>query len=449
MKKGIKSWILIIPLLVFTFALQVAIIINASIISKDSNELNKLMTDCADDVNDITSLQAGSSLLSETATSFVYIACISESEDVNVTPLIGYASELQLPRRPVNILANLKARGVDNDIYELMVSAANNVTEMMNVQYQAIALVRSVYNIENKTLDVIPVYRLTDAEKALSDDAKLDRALSLLWANDYSLRKRDVSTNVNQSLSIVRSRASAKEKEINAILDFNKTLNWIFTVLIALTLLAFFFIFITYLIIPVMKFRRGIENEERLPIRGLYETRILARSYNDLFDKKTLYETELMISAETDALTGLKNRNALNKIFQQDVGPTSVVLFVFDVNNLKHINDEEGHSAGDLLIQKASNCIMKTFNLNDSFQAYRFGGDEFIAIIKNVSQADVDKLMIDFSIAQKEYDISIACGYEYVADGSDTSYSKLFKRADRNMYDDKINNHSNNEGNEL
>lgn len=440
MRKGVKSWLLILPMLLMTFILQIGLIINASVISTLSNMLSQTMTDSAENVSDISTLQSRFSLLSETATSFIIKPYNDETGTVNEAPLLGYASELaQSSRDPDVVLARIKARGVQDDVYEYASIAATKVKEMMQIQYHAIALTRSVYPTNNRQLDVIPDYVLSEEEKALSDQDKLEKALSLLWDTDYSIRKRDISSNASQAMSLVKSRASVRQIELNNRLNLNKVFNWIFTVLIVLTLFSFFFVVIKYIIIPIVKYTRNIEEDKKLPVMGLYETRVLARSYNELVEKKKIYEKDLVNSVETDALTGLKSRYALNSIFQQEVGPTSIALFVFDVNNLKVINDDQGHDAGDELIQRASNCIMKTFNFNDSFLAYRFGGDEFVAIIKNITKADIDNLMAEFATAQKDYEVSIACGYEYEEDGSNTSYSQLFKRADRNMYDDKRN----------
>ncbi|MBQ9449450.1 MAG: GGDEF domain-containing protein [Acholeplasmatales bacterium] len=440
MRKGVKSWLLILPMILMTFILQIGLIINASVISTLSNMLSQTMTDSAENVSDISTLQSRFSLLSETATSFIIKPYNDETGTVNEAPLLGYASELaQSSRDPDAVLARIKARGVQDDVYEYASIAATKVKEMMQIQYHAIALTRSVYPTNNRQLDAIPDYVLSEEEKALSDQDKLEKALSLLWDTDYSIRKRDISSNASQAMSLVKSRASVRQIELNNRLNLNKVFNWVFTVLIVLTLFSFFFVVIKYIIIPIVKYTRNIEEDEKLPVMGLYETRVLARSYNELVEKKKIYEKDLVNSVETDALTGLKSRYALNSIFQQEVGPTSIALFVFDVNNLKVINDDQGHDAGDELIQRASNCIMKTFNFNDSFLAYRFGGDEFVAIIKNITKADIDNLMAEFATAQKDYEVSIACGYEYEEDGSNTSYSQLFKRADRNMYDDKRN----------
>ena len=169
MRKGVKSWLLILPMILMTFILQIGLIINASVISTLSNMLSQTMTDSAENVSDISTLQSRFSLLSETATSFIIKPYNDETGTVNEAPLLGYASELaQSSRDPDAVLARIKARGVQDDVYEYASIAATKVKEMMQIQYHAIALTRSVYPTNNRQLDAIPDYVLSEEEKALS-----------------------------------------------------------------------------------------------------------------------------------------------------------------------------------------------------------------------------------------------------------------------------------------
>ena len=443
MKRGIKSWVLMVPIIISVFTVQVGLIVSSGVISRLSNELSFETTKASNCTSEITSLQAGSSILSETSTAFVYMPYIEKTGQVNAEPLISYATEISnAARRPNTVLANLKAQGVDNDIYAIMSEAAGYVNEMMKTQYHAIALVRSEYDINMTILEAIPKYELTDAEKALSKDEKLEKAFELLHSSDYTGKKRDISRIIGISYDTIKAKAAAKEADLNSQVKICRGLNWGFTTVIFFLLLAFFAIIIVFVLVPLYHSIKLIENDELMPIRGLYENRVFAKTYNELRNKKQIYEKHLEESVETDALTGLKSRYSLNQIFQQPVGPTSVALFVFDVNYLKQTNDSLGHDVGDQLIVKASNCILKAFNVNDSFLAYRFGGDEFIVILKDILKTDIEKILEDFKNEQSINNVSIACGYAYEDDGKDTSYSQLFKRADRNMYTNKESEHS-------
>jgi diguanylate cyclase (GGDEF)-like protein len=87
--------------------------------------------------------------------------------------------------------------------------------------------------------------------------------------------------------------------------------------------------------------------------------------------------------ARSDSLTGFGNHRA----FQDDLlaaidrckTNAPVTLVAFDLDNLKQINDRQGHNAGDLYITTVAACIRET--IADAGQIYRTGGDEFMAIL--------------------------------------------------------------------
>lgn len=88
-----------------------------------------------------------------------------------------------------------------------------------------------------------------------------------------------------------------------------------------------------------------------------------------------------------DSLTNLPNRNTfikeLNKQFEKCIknNTFSAVLFI-DIDDFKKINDSLGHNAGDLLLQRVSLSMSRLIGNDDVIG--RFGGDEFLILIRNV-----------------------------------------------------------------
>ena len=80
-----------------------------------------------------------------------------------------------------------------------------------------------------------------------------------------------------------------------------------------------------------------------------------------------------------DALTGLYNRNFFGPFLQHEPMPAQAIVFIFDVDNLKTVNDQYGHAAGDGLIRGAARILRNAFR--DSDIVARIGGDEFFAMI--------------------------------------------------------------------
>ena len=146
--------------------------------------------------------------------------------------------------------------------------------------------------------------------------------------------------------------------------------------------------------------------------------------------------------ASVDALTGVKNKHAyleaedkLNLQIAENETPEFAIT-ILDVNDLKKINDIEGHQAGDQYLREACRIICTIFKHSPVF---RIGGDEFAAISRGDDYAHIDELCrtVDRHNAEasRTGGIVIACGMaRYENDGS---VAPVFERADQRMYENK------------
>lgn len=111
-------------------------------------------------------------------------------------------------------------------------------------------------------------------------------------------------------------------------------------------------------------------------------------------------------------------------------------IVILDVNDLKQINDEEGHQAGDEHLRDACRVICEIFSHSPVF---RVGGDEFAVVAQGRGYAAIDDLVarvIDHNTeAMQNGGAVIACGMAKYEDDPSASY--VFERADINMYDNK------------
>lgn len=92
--------------------------------------------------------------------------------------------------------------------------------------------------------------------------------------------------------------------------------------------------------------------------------------------------------AETDLLTGLKNRRSVMSFLQAAIDQTKsensrLSVMMIDLDHFKTINDTYGHLAGDICLKKVAQLIQQNVR-NTSDLAGRFGGEEFIVVIKNI-----------------------------------------------------------------
>ena len=146
---------------------------------------------------------------------------------------------------------------------------------------------------------------------------------------------------------------------------------------------------------------------------------------------------ELKNKVYLDEATGLPNKNKCEEILTLEVEPYTAIC-VFDLNNLRIINNQQGHERGDLYINSFAKCLRKGVDVNQFVG--RYGGDEFIAFFKDVTKEDVTRNLESVKRVCEngsEIPLSFAAGYAYSNDFSGFTMRELFCQADKNMYIDK------------
>jgi diguanylate cyclase (GGDEF)-like protein len=143
-----------------------------------------------------------------------------------------------------------------------------------------------------------------------------------------------------------------------------------------------------------------------------------------------------------DPLTEALNRHAFHSMQHGDEvqtdGALSGVVVMIDVDNLKGINDKFGHVAGDAVIRAAANSVRNLIRADDLL--FRWGGDEFVAIIPNSTLATVcerlsplaDGIMARVTPSGPPLRFSISWGGAEFGDR--TSLDSAMKAADQAMY---------------
>lgn len=136
-------------------------------------------------------------------------------------------------------------------------------------------------------------------------------------------------------------------------------------------------------------------------------------------------------SFKRDALTKVLNRHCFYRDAEKYKDKIIAVLSV-DLNNLKRINDSEGHAAGDVAIFTTAECIRK--HLIKGCFLYRTGGDEFMVLCpRHVASLAELKLMIEnISEEMKKTPYRCAIGLAEYRQGE--SFDNLCARADADMY---------------
>ena len=176
------------------------------------------------------------------------------------------------------------------------------------------------------------------------------------------------------------------------------------------------------------------EKDGRRLIVGLKDVDAQVRQENEY--KRSLATAQSL--ANLDPLTGVRSRHAYLKeeniidrrIAEHMQSPFAVVMF--DVNELKQVNDRDGHRAGDQYLRDASGIIGDIFR---GCPVYRLGGDEFAVILQGDDYSRIDEFMSAMQRHNEGDGIKIACGCAKFE--NDACVATVFDRADRNMYQNK------------
>ena len=140
-----------------------------------------------------------------------------------------------------------------------------------------------------------------------------------------------------------------------------------------------------------------------------------------------------------DTLTGVYNRNYFLKYDFNKLSSLPCSYIMCDCNDLKGVNDNLGHGAGDQYIKKIAN-IMKNVLPKEGI-CVRWGGDEFLLIVENCDEEACKKLVEEIEeqqkIKKKEIPyMEIAIGYQ-VRRNLHREEDEIIQAADQNMYEDK------------
>lgn len=152
-------------------------------------------------------------------------------------------------------------------------------------------------------------------------------------------------------------------------------------------------------------------------------------------------QQEHLSRANKDQLTGLKNRRAFDLeysrlVLDSEEKSQSNVLAVIDIDHFKQVNDNFGHLIGDEVLLAMAN-LMKSFFERDNY-LYRFGGEEFVILLKHVSLSEAENLLEELrqeienhrfpQVDQK----TISGGYVPISISGGSTL--LFERADAALY---------------
>ncbi|MBZ9752348.1 sensor domain-containing diguanylate cyclase [Deinococcus sp. HMF7604] len=136
--------------------------------------------------------------------------------------------------------------------------------------------------------------------------------------------------------------------------------------------------------------------------------------------------------ARTDNLTGLHNRYAFEQVFNAE--DSARLLIVMDLDGLKGVNDQQGHTSGDELLRTFSQHLRDLER--EGVTAYRLGGDEFALLAPLEAEAELTGRLQDIERAMQTNHPSSGVSFG-VAHTSAAPKVSTFDEADQRMYHHK------------
>jgi diguanylate cyclase (GGDEF)-like protein len=164
---------------------------------------------------------------------------------------------------------------------------------------------------------------------------------------------------------------------------------------------------------------------------------------------ETVASAQTFDRSNTDALTGIANRGALNTQAPESFKRSSLIgiplsLLIFDIDKFKSVNDSFGHPAGDYVLQEVAKVVRdKLIRGNDFFA--RSGGEEFCLLLLGTPPPLAEEIAerIRATIESHAFmfegtmiPITISLGVAYKME-SDQSWEEIYERADKAMYHSK------------
>jgi len=159
-----------------------------------------------------------------------------------------------------------------------------------------------------------------------------------------------------------------------------------------------------------------------------------------LFDAILSQFEQLREQALADPLTGVGNRRRMQQLLTEldnaDATAQQTCLITLDVDDLKDMNDQLGHQAGDALLKRVAECLQR--NLPENAVLCRTGGDEFSVLLPQTSnqagQSVAEKLRQSIATDSLLHEYSLTISLGLAARLSGESIAKWQRRADEQLY---------------
>lgn len=327
-----------------------------------------------------------------------------------------------------------------NDNPDIKLKMAFNESEYLrNVEMYSFKLIFESGVIKNEQLQAKLNYiSLNENDALLDKNAKIQKAREMLFDANYLSSKERIGNFTSEALSSLVSSYLVEEKAGDEKLSAKFIFSFISILILLIVSVLIFVLIIIFVLNPLQKQIKNIELGKRMDLKGSYETRYIAKTYNMLIEKNEIKTSILKHKAEHDPLTGLINRNAFDQIKQILTESTEPIAYLLlDIDFFKKVNDDCGHLVGDEVLKKIANLLLDKFRNTD--YVARIGGDEFAIIMTKFGQnpQQIIQTKIDIlnntmqSLADGLPSVSLSVGVAFSSCGF---IKELESQADKALY---------------
>ena len=428
--RGINLYRLSILMLILSVVTAGLLYYSMTKTSKINDETAELTVQLGKYRSDAYELQIASDYLTDKIRSFVLTGekpyLDDYFEEVNVTKRRDRAiNELEKNREGLPSVKNLKA-------------AMEESVALQTLEYYAARLTVEA-NHEDITgyPDEIREVKLSEADKAKTSSQKKEAAIEAAFGKKYHAAKDTISQHMNDCLGDISEELSNEQEAISERLKGQVFTEHLLTIVMSVFMFVLVWIVLKLVVFPLKDSVKLIRKEKTLPLKGAYEVRFLAKTYNLMHNTSLKSFEKLNFQATHDELTGLYNRRGYDFLLE-NIDIETCALLLIDLDEFKSINDTYGHEIGDRILKEVSEILHSSFRNRDYI--CRFGGDEMAVIMVHADPSMkplIEKKIVEVNNELQADDrnlpaISISVGVSFGREG--ISLETLFKNADDALY---------------
>ena len=357
------------------------------------------------------------------------------------TQMDDYFEEVFTTRRRENAVAVMEQGQPDSAALADLRNAMRESVALTEREYYAMRLVVEATGMKDypAALDEVT---LSAADAALRPTQMCELARDMVHDDTYFLAKEEIWRSMERSVMALEDATHQVWRD--AIVKLRRHIRTVFILILAqvVQIVAMVMMTVRLGIRPVLTAARRIREDSPIPVSGALEFRVLAKSYNKMYDAYKRSIENLNFKASHDALTHVYNREGYDLILSTlDLHSTTMLLV--DADHFKKINDTYGHETGDKVLQRIATALRRCFRSDD--YVCRLGGDE-LAVLMVHADSSLDQLItqkverVNEMLADSSDGVpavSVSVGVAHGGDARDAA--ELYRHADLALYETKEN----------